>query len=123
MPMARAYHGMEKDPNTQMISLLRSKEREGAFVWIGKTYKAEAHLVDLSRHQGIQIATLQDACRYRVATIRGCHSEMFLRENGFSENENLALDEVAAQRLQDALRAIKGSGQYQVIMKKWQLNQ
>ncbi|MEQ5875505.1 MAG: substrate-binding periplasmic protein [Pseudoalteromonas spongiae] len=92
MPMARAFHELENNPNILMISLLKNPAREAKFKWLGQTYFSDAYLVDLaSQSQNHEVQSLKQAEKYRVATIRGYSSEHYLKQAGFSEDKNLVL--------------------------------
>ncbi|WP_105169047.1 substrate-binding periplasmic protein [Pseudoalteromonas sp. T1lg23B] len=90
VPMARAYKELQTQPNTLMLSLLKTPQRSKQFVWIAQTYFADAYLVS-HVDSPITLDTLQQAKQFRVSTIRGYSSEHFLRKQGFSEEENLVL--------------------------------
>lgn len=90
MPMARAYHQLETDRNTIMMSLLKNPQREDLFHWLGDVYFADAYLVSLQTFKG-QVTTLEDAKNYRVGTINGYSSAQYLKDKGFTDDENLVL--------------------------------
>ncbi|CAM4097256.1 substrate-binding periplasmic protein [Pseudoalteromonas byunsanensis] len=90
VPMARAYKELQTQPNSLMLSLLKTPQRSKQFLWIAQTYFADAYLVSLA-NSDITLDTLQQAKQFRVSTVRGYSSERFLREQGFNEEENLVL--------------------------------
>lgn len=90
VPFARAYHSLQNNANVLMFSLLKSPKREANFKWIGETYHNSAFLVGLVQ-QPIKLTTLADAKSYIIGTIRGYHSESYLRDAGFNEQQNLSL--------------------------------
>ena len=90
MPMARAFHELENNPNMLMISLLKNPARENRFQWLAQTYFSDAYLVDLAS-KSHKIFSLKQAQQYRVATIRGYSSEHYLKHAGFNEDKNLVL--------------------------------
>ncbi|WP_404340748.1 substrate-binding periplasmic protein [Pseudoalteromonas mariniglutinosa] len=90
MPMARAFHDLELYANTLMMSLLKTSVREQQFQWVTPMYVADAYLVSL-KTSAYHINSLNDAKAYRVATIRGYSSEQYLKQAGFSEDNNLVL--------------------------------
>lgn len=91
LPFARGYQYMLTNPNTFMFSLLRTPPREGKMQWVGKTYKIDAYLVGLKGRDKLKINNLEQAKKRVVGTIRGYHSERFLKDAGFTEAHNLSL--------------------------------
>lgn len=90
MPMARAVHELGHEKNTLMFSLLKTKDREDKYRFLGATFHASAYLFGLKSNP-IILTKLNDAERFRVSTIRGYHSADYLLENEFSEDTNLIL--------------------------------
>ncbi|TGE85516.1 amino acid ABC transporter substrate-binding protein [Pseudoalteromonas sp. KS88] len=90
MPMARAYHRFETHSDIIMMSLLKNPKRLELFDWIGAVYFADAYLISLDTFKG-KVDNLEQAKEYRVGTINGYSSEQYLRDAGFSDNENLVL--------------------------------
>lgn len=91
MPFARGYQQMLTDNNSFMFSLLRTAQREKKMRWVGQIYRTDAWLVGLSGRNGLQVKSLDEAKKKVVGTIRGYHSEKFLKSKGFVENRNLFL--------------------------------
>jgi polar amino acid transport system substrate-binding protein len=91
MPFARSYDLTLKKPNTFMFSLMKSAERKDHFQWIGQIYKSTAFLVGLRERSDINISSLEEAKSFVVGTIRGYHSEKYLKKKGFSTQSNLHL--------------------------------
>lgn len=181
MPMARAFHQLAANPNTIMLSLLKTPARQSQFKWLGAVYFTDAYLVSLKSHKD-EVTHLNHAKFYRVGTIRGYLSAKYLIKMGFEEDKNLILasyyqqawqmlykgrtdfvlmntltldnelkmsgldpdlitkrlhladfpsilyfaannqiDEQTANLISQALKTIKVSGEYQAILKKWQL--
>jgi polar amino acid transport system substrate-binding protein len=91
MPFARSFDLTSKKKNTFMISLMKSTERKNHFQWVGQIYKSTAFLVGLRNRTDINLSNIEDAKSFVVGTIRGYHSEKYLRKNGFTTPENLHL--------------------------------
>jgi len=91
MAFAPGYNLTLKDKNVFMFSLLKTPDRQAKFQWIGQTYNATAFLVGLKDRADIKIANLNDAKKLVVGTIRGYHSERFLKDEGFTLGNNLYL--------------------------------
>ncbi|AZQ86015.1 transporter substrate-binding domain-containing protein [Colwellia sp. Arc7-635] len=90
-PLARTFKATKNQSNTFMLSLLKTPNRVDDFQWVGQIYESYAVLVGLESRPEIELATLESAKPYMIGTVRGYHSEYFLRENGYVENENLSL--------------------------------
>lgn len=91
MPFARSFDLTSKKKNTFMISLMKSTERKNHFQWLGQIYKSTAFLVGLRNRTDINLSNIEDAKSFVVGTIRGYHSEKYLRKHGFTTPENLHL--------------------------------
>lgn len=90
-PFARGYQAVKNHRNTFMFSLLKTPNRDNTFQWVGQIHESYAVLVGLKNRQDIKLSSLESAKPYIVGTIRGYHSDHFLHENGFTEQENLSL--------------------------------
>jgi len=91
MPFARCYESTQHQPNVFMFSLLKTSDRTPRFKWLGQTYKAKAYLVGLKSRSDLQLNTIEDAKSLVVGTIRGYHSEHYLKEANFTIEDNLHL--------------------------------
>ncbi|MDT0602319.1 substrate-binding periplasmic protein [Thalassotalea castellviae] len=91
MPFARIYTVTHETPNVVMLSLMKSDDRAAEFKWIGKSFKSKAFLVGLKNREDINIKNLEQAKQHIVGTIRGYHSEKYLKDAGFTVNKNMHL--------------------------------
>lgn len=91
MPWARAFQETISKPNVVLLSLLKTKQREADFQWLGQYHQVRASLVRLSQRSDIQPNSLEEAKQYRVGTIRGYGSADYLQSKGFEEFKNLVL--------------------------------
>jgi polar amino acid transport system substrate-binding protein len=91
LPWARAYEMGLNDANVVLLSVIKTKNREPQFQWIGKVHQARAHLISLKNRPEIHITKLADACSMRVGSVRGYGSAAHLVNNGFEEGSNLVL--------------------------------
>ena len=181
-PWARSYQTALTRANTIIFSLLRGKQREQDFHWIGKLYSLTSHLAALKSRKDIVVNNLEQAKKYRVGTVRGDLAEAYLQKKGFISKKNyyasskysvlwgqlfngrvdlaftnsvlwkyelraegydpadldlvyriddmasdlymaasLNTDPAIVDKLSKALEKLKENGQYQAILKKWQL--
>ncbi|MBL4940294.1 MAG: transporter substrate-binding domain-containing protein [Colwellia sp.] len=91
MPFARGYRTTLNQANVFMLSLLKTPKRAENFQWVGQTYQATAFLVGLKNRAAVSLTTIDDAKKHIVGTIRGYHSEEYLKKAGFNSEENLYL--------------------------------
>ena len=91
LPWARSYQLALTEKNTIIFSMLKGKEREDKFTWIGKLFSINSYLVALKENSHITIDSINDAKQYSVGSIRKDLAESYLREHGFVEEKNLYL--------------------------------
>ncbi len=91
-PWARSYNIAQKQKNTLIFSMFRDKSRESQFQWIGKIFTLESFLVALKSRKDIKINALDDAKKYLVGSIRDDLAEVYLKQHGFKEKQNLYLN-------------------------------
>ncbi len=91
MPFARCYQSIQNQADIFMFSLLKTPDRTPKFQWLGQTYKAKAYLVGLNSRTDLQLNNLDDAKGLVIGTIRGYHSEHYLKDADFTTDNNLNL--------------------------------
>lgn len=91
LPWARSYQISLSRKNTLIFSMLRGKSREDKFVWIGKIFAIDSYLVALKESNITDVNSIDDAKKYSVGAVRQDLIEDYLRDNDFTENENLYL--------------------------------
>ncbi len=88
MPWARAYDLAQGSENVLIYSITRTPAREALFKWVGQVAPSEWFLYSLRGHE-LGLKTLDDAKRYRIATVYQAVGEQFLLERGFDRKRNL----------------------------------
>lgn len=88
MPWARAYDLALHTENVLIYSITRTPARKALFKWVGQVAPSEWFLYSLRGH-GLGLKTLEDAKRYRIATVYQDVGEQFLLERGFDRTRNL----------------------------------
>ncbi len=91
MPFARCYQSAQNQADVFMFSLLKTPDRIPNFKWVGQTYEAKAYLVGLKDRSDIKLNNIEDAKNLVVGTIRGYHSEHYLKDADFTTDNNLSL--------------------------------
>jgi len=92
MPWARSYQVALERENTLIFSMLRGKDREDKFIWVGKLFAVNSYLVALKSNATFDISSIEEAKKYSVGTIRKDLAESYLRKHGFTEESNLYLN-------------------------------
>lgn len=92
-PWTISYQLALHEPNTLIFSMLRNKERENKFHWIGKLYRLDSYLVALKSRDDITINTIEDAKKYSIASIRHDLAASYLIKQGFVTDQNLYLSD------------------------------
>jgi len=90
-PWARSYALALTRPNTLIFSILRGKDREKKFKWIGKLFAIDSFLATLKSNTDIKVNTLEDAKKYTVGAIRDDLAEGYLLKHDFVAKQNLYL--------------------------------
>ncbi|GHF98948.1 substrate-binding periplasmic protein [Thalassotalea marina] len=88
LPWARAYNIAQNTENTFIFSMLRSKDREQLFQWVGHVYTIQAYLAALS-NKNISIASIEDAKKFKIGVTRDALAETYLKKLGFINNKNM----------------------------------
>lgn len=88
-PWARAYTMALKDKNVLIYSLVRIKERENKFKWIGSVMSRNSYLWKLKSRKDIQIETLEDAKNYKTAGVNMDGRAEYLFSKGFIKNKDV----------------------------------
>lgn len=90
LPWARAELMARTRPNTLIYSILRTKEREDVFHWIGPIGVTDTGLFKLTKNTSIRLDSLNDIHRELIAVTRGDVSAQYLKSklplSNFQEN-------------------------------------
>ncbi|MDE1462669.1 substrate-binding periplasmic protein, partial [Spartinivicinus poritis] len=89
MPWSRAYKIATTTPNTMLMTMSKTEERDQYFEWVGPIYKTQVKVYRLQSRKNINLVDIDAAKNYRVGTVRGYASEKLLLSNGFSFGDNL----------------------------------
>ncbi|KTF16951.1 substrate-binding periplasmic protein [Pseudoalteromonas sp. H105] len=82
-PWARAYKLASKFDNTLIYSLARTPEREMLFHWVGPVAQFKLGFVKLSERRDIEITSIAEAKKYKVAVQRHDLAFQVLSKHGF----------------------------------------
>ncbi|MCZ4303871.1 transporter substrate-binding domain-containing protein [Zoogloeaceae bacterium G21618-S1] len=88
MPWARAYELAQHTENVLIYSITRTPAREDRFKWVAQVAPSEWFLYSFGGRE-VGLSTLEDAKRYRIATVYEDVGEQFLLEKGFDLKRNL----------------------------------
>lgn len=91
MPWARAYSTAKQTPNTLILSMIRTPEREHQFHWLIKVSQTARVFVSLKNKPENAISNFKQAKKKIIAVIRNTSAHKELLARGFSAQENLYL--------------------------------
>lgn len=90
-PWSRAYRKAIHDKNTFLFTLVKSKQREPLFQWIGIIAEINVNLFKLKSNESIQVNNLEELKNYVTIIPRGVRRHHFLLQQGFEEHKNVLL--------------------------------
>ncbi len=99
MPWARALAITKNNPNTLVLSMIKTAEREPQFYWLGKVSELTRAFIYLSNKPENKAVNDQQAKRKIIAVVRSSSSYKELIIRGFSEDKNLYLVSTIEQML------------------------
>lgn len=83
-----AFNTALRDPQTCIFSVTRSKEREDKLLWITELAELTTNFYALNS-KNIQLDSLEQAKKYRIAVLKDNYSHQYLLSQGFKEGKNL----------------------------------
>ncbi|MDO6486120.1 transporter substrate-binding domain-containing protein [Colwellia sp. 6_MG-2023] len=89
MPWARAFSIAESNPNTIILSMIRTPEREDNFYWIIKVSRPARVFISLESNIENHVETIEQAKEKLIAVILNSAEHKELIAAGFSEKKNL----------------------------------
>lgn len=90
-PWNRAFQQASQNKNTLIFSMVRSKEREKRFIWIGILGYTESYIYKLKSRIDIKINKLSDVKLYRIGLLKDDFTTQIFLNNGFIEEKNFGL--------------------------------
>jgi len=84
MPWARAYQYTQLNEKTCLFSMVRTKQREPLFKWVGPIAPMRIVLI-AKKSKEIKIRSIDDLSEYRVGAVRHDIGQQLLIKNGFEE--------------------------------------
>lgn len=85
-PWARSYLWATTKPNVLIFPIIRTKEREDKFHWVGRVWSFSAQMYRLKGRKPIEINKLEDAKNYNIAVYRDDFFHRYLLAQGFNES-------------------------------------
>lgn len=89
MPWARAFLTAKTQPNTLILSMIRTPEREHSFNWITQVSHATRVFISLKNKPESYVDNMQQAKQKLIAVVLGSAGYNELISNGFSDKKNL----------------------------------
>lgn len=90
-PWARAYELAKSRKNTLIFSMVRLKEREQHFHWIGLIRQTRLSFISLAKNTNVELTSVDDARNYGIGAVRNDFNHQYLVNEGFKEKENFIL--------------------------------
>ncbi|MGI0118214.1 substrate-binding periplasmic protein [Zooshikella sp. RANM57] len=103
MPWKRAYNYTLSRPNTVIMAISRTSEREPLFKWVGPLYNTQIKMYRLTSRRDIVLYRLADAMQFRIGTVRGYASERYLLTQGFKKNIQIISDSTTTYNVKKLL--------------------
>jgi len=83
-PWARAYKLALEEENVLIFSIVRTREREPLFKWVGVIGSIQEHFYRHAKRDDIQLQVLEDARKYTIAVPREDVRHQFLKKHNFN---------------------------------------
>jgi ABC-type amino acid transport substrate-binding protein len=84
-PWSRAYNVAKNRPNTLIMSMVRTKERENNFVWLIKVSELVRSFITFKKDNLNHINSFEQAVEKKIAVVGGSYSYHLLVDKGFKK--------------------------------------
>ncbi len=84
-PWVRAYKMALNEENVLIYSIVRSKEREPLFKWLGEIIELRYYFFGLKSRKDIQIQTIEEIKKFETAVSRASFEHKELEKRGFNK--------------------------------------
>ena len=123
MPWARAYQMVQKQENTLLFSMFRTKSREKLFKWVGPIDNSIIGLLAKKVKQ-IKIKRFEDLSHYKIGTVHNDVAEQLLIQHGYNPERLDSISGVTAieQSIKKLNRNRIDLFAYIANIKEWKLN-
>ena len=91
MPWSMSYNIAIEQSNILLYSMLRTKERESHFQWVGPLFTEQMYVYRHRDRNDVQAANLEDLKLYTVSAIRENYDSQYLESHGFTDSRNMVL--------------------------------
>jgi len=88
-PWSRTFNIASTTPNVMILSIVRTKKREGQFIWLLKVSELVRAFISLKSKPQNKVENIAQAKTKLIAVVRDSYSHTSLINHGFSEKENL----------------------------------
>jgi len=89
MPWVRAFATASNNPNTLILSMIKTPEREDDFHWLIKVSNLTRVFISLTSNPENYVDNMQQAKQKLIAIVKGSAGYKELTSHGFSEQKNL----------------------------------
>jgi len=88
-PWSRSFEMTKRRANTCIFLMSRNEAREKLFQWVAPIIDTNDYFVGLSNRTDVNVATIEDIKKYKVAVLKDDRTYHKLLKLGFIENKNL----------------------------------
>lgn len=89
LPWARGYSMVQKNPNTMLFAMLRTKQREKLFKWVGPIDNSIVALI-AKKERKIKINSIEDMKKYSIGTVKDDVAELAVKELGITSFDSIS---------------------------------
>lgn len=89
LPWARAYSMIQKKPNTMLFVMLRTKQRENLFKWVGPIKTSAIALIG-KKSRNFTINSVEDIKKYSIGTIKDDVAELAVKGLGLTNFDSIS---------------------------------
>ena len=89
LPWARSYSLVQRQKNTMLFVMARTKQRENLFKWVGPVGSSIVALI-ARKDQNIKINSIKDLKKYKIGSVKNDVAELALKEIGVTHMDSIS---------------------------------
>lgn len=103
MPWSMAYNIALEQSNILLYSMLRTKDREGHFQWVGPLFTDQMFVYRHSSRTDVEAVNMEQLKLYTVSAIRDNYDSQYLEHHGFVDNKNMVLVDTQEENIRNII--------------------
>jgi len=103
MPWSMAYNIAMEQSNILLYSMLRTREREEHFQWVGPLFTDQIYVYRHRDRADVEAGNLEDLKLYTVSAIRENYDSQYLENHGFMEGKNMVLVDTQEENIKNLI--------------------